>query len=109
VTAIDPTLDRAPESVRLAAYRVVQEALTNVSRHAPGARVTVRLAATDGALVVDVENDGAVTSLPRSPGSGLGLAGIRERVSLFGGTVTAGATAAGGFAVHAELSHGATR
>ncbi len=107
--SLDPALARAPESVRLTAYRVVQEALTNVNRHAPGARVTVRLAATDGAVVVDVENDGATTSLPRSPGSGLGLAGMRERVSLFGGTVTAGATTAGGFAVHAELSHGATR
>jgi signal transduction histidine kinase len=107
--SIDPALEHEPESVRLTAYRVVQEALTNVHRHAPGARVTVRLAATDGTLVVDVENDRAVNSLPRSPGSGLGLAGMRERVSLFGGTVTAGATAAGGFAVHAELSRGATR
>jgi signal transduction histidine kinase len=107
--SIDPALEHAPESVRLTAYRVVQEALTNVTRHAPGAHVTVRLAATDGGLVVDVENDAAATSLPRSPGSGHGLAGMRERVSLFGGSVTAGATAAGGFAVHAELSHGATR
>ena len=107
--SIDPALEHQPESVRLTAYRVVQEALTNVTRHAPGARVTVRLAATDGALFVDVENDATATSLPRSPGSGHGLAGMRERVSLFGGTVTAGATPAGGFAVHAELSHAATR
>lgn len=105
---IDPALERAPDSARLTAYRVVQEALTNVCRHAPGARVSVRLAATDGAVVVDVENDPLGSNLPVSPGSGYGLAGMRERVSLFGGTVTAGATPAGGFAVHAELSHGAT-
>ncbi|MGH3715102.1 MAG: histidine kinase [Micromonosporaceae bacterium] len=107
---IDPAVDLEPESARLTAYRLVQEALTNVCRHAPGAGVTVRLAATDGVLVVDVEDDGAASSfLPPSPGSGLGLAGMRERVALFGGTLTAGGTPAGGFAVHAELSRGAAQ
>lgn len=68
---IDPAVAREPESARLTAYRVVQEALTNVYRHAPGARVTVRLAATDGALVVDVEDDGAASSsFPGRPGAG---------------------------------------
>jgi signal transduction histidine kinase len=78
-----------PAAVDATAFRVVQEALTNVLKHAPGACVQVRLSNTDGALQVEVVDDGG-----RRPGSvgvpGFGLAGIRERVALFDGQATAG-------------------
>jgi signal transduction histidine kinase len=96
-----------PAAVGLAGYRIVQEALTNVSTHAPGARVRVVLDGGDGAaLDVLVEDDGAAdSSRPISPNGahGRGLLGMRERVALFGGSLTTGPRAEGGFRVHATL------
>ncbi|MFP5220584.1 MAG: sensor histidine kinase [Actinomycetes bacterium] len=80
-----------PASLDAAAYRVVQEALTNAARHAPGSdvRVTVRTGAHG--LVVEVVDGGAVSPVPaQRAGAGLGLVGVRERVALHGGTVSAG-------------------
>jgi len=85
-----------------AAYRIVQEALTNVTRHAGQARATVRLDYAPGALTVQVDDDGAGSGTP-APGPGLGLIGMRERVSVLGGRLHAGPRDGGGFLVRAEL------
>jgi len=90
------------------AYRVVQEGLTNVRKHAPGVVVTVGLSgAPGGTLAVDVSNGGPLARpplpLPVAAGSGLGLVGLRERVGLAGGSFHAGPEADGGFRVHAQL------
>lgn len=83
-----------PAAVEATAFRVVQESLTNALRHAPGARVVVRLGYGEQSLEVAVEDDGpgAATAPDRA---GFGLAGIRERVALFDGRVSAGPRAGG--------------
>lgn len=94
-------LDRhgeVPESVAVAAYRLIQEALTNANRHALGAPVSVQVARQDHALHVVIHNQ-AGERLADTPGSGYGLAGMRERVKVFGGELRAGGTADGGFTV----------
>ncbi|MFI8214597.1 sensor histidine kinase [Streptomyces sp. NPDC085932] len=96
---------RTPLLGELAAYRVVQEALTNATKHAPGAPITVRVSHRADETVVSVFNE-----LPdergraAAPGSGSGLIGLDERVRLAGGTLRAGRRA-GGFEVRAELPH----
>ncbi|GAA4229433.1 hypothetical protein GCM10022254_21840 [Actinomadura meridiana] len=85
-----------------AAYRIVQESLNNVSRHAAGARTTVQLHYQPDELVVQVENDGNAPSAP-SQGQGLGLIGMRERVTALGGHLHTGPLPDGGFRVRAEL------
>jgi signal transduction histidine kinase len=92
-----------PPPVALAAYRIVQESLTNVVRHAGRVAATVRLRQDGGYLYVDVVNDGAATPAAFSDGTGAGLAGMRERAAVLGGTLDAGPRASGGFAVHARL------
>ena len=91
-----------PSDVDRAAYRIVQEALTNVSRHAGPAQASVRLVYTPEALTVQVDNDGTGGGA-RSAGPGLGLIGMRERVSALGGLLHAGPQDGGGFRVRAEL------
>jgi signal transduction histidine kinase len=95
-----------PPEVDQAAYRIVQEALTNVSRHAGHARASVHLHFTPEALSIQVDDDGngTVTSTgTQPPGPGLGLVGMRERVSALGGRLQAGPQDDGGFQVRAEL------
>jgi signal transduction histidine kinase len=87
--------------VGVAAYRVVQEALTNVLRHAAAQRADVGLAYGDDALVVTVSDDGHGPAAPG--GGGHGLAGMRERVAVLGGSLDAGPRDGGGFAVRARL------
>lgn len=87
------------------AYRVVQEALTNCHKHAPGARVVVRLAHRDGEVAMQVENgpcEGQADGVGL-PSGGNGLVGMRERVLGLGGVFVSGATEAGGFRVSAVL------
>jgi signal transduction histidine kinase len=91
-----------PSDVDQAAYRIVQEALTNVSRHAGQACASVRLQYTPDALTVQVDDDGNGSGT-RSAGPGLGLVGMRERVSALGGRLQAGPQDGGGFQVRAEL------
>ena len=79
-----------PPTVERTAYRVVQEALTNVDKHAADARPSVVLRYLPDALEVTVHNGRALAPAPRLPGSGLGLIGLRERVDLLGGTFEAG-------------------
>ena len=101
-----------PKAVDVAAYRIVQEALTNAARHAAGSAAAVRIAREDGHLLVEVEDNGGakVQSLAAS-GSGNGIAGMTERAEALGGTLAAGARPEGGFSVRARLpldDHGHT-
>jgi signal transduction histidine kinase len=96
-----------PTDVDLAAYRIVQEALTNSARHSGGADTTVRVVYGGSALVVEVDDDGALRP-PGAPsvqanGSGNGIAGMTERASALGGTLHAGRKPGGGFTVRAWL------
>jgi signal transduction histidine kinase len=95
---------RVPEVTALSVYRIVQEALSNAVRHAPGSAVDVRLAITASQVVLDVEN-GAPAVLPTATaaGAGYGLRGMRERAGSAGGTLRAGPTPSGGYRVHATL------
>jgi len=87
-----------------AAYRIVQEALTNVLRHAGTVPTTVRLELTDGGLVVEVHNEpGSESRTRRGPGGGEGISGLTERVRLLGGTFESGRTPDRGFRLRAEL------
>ena len=109
---LDDALADEPDSVRLTAYRLVQEALTNVAKHAPGVRATVRVQVREGGVGLLVENDAApgagLATDSAGPGTGLGLVGMRERVRLFGGSLDAAATPTGGFLVRAELQRAAS-
>jgi signal transduction histidine kinase len=96
-------------AVDLSAYRIAQEALTNVLKHAGPARVTVTVDYRADGLHLGVENDGAGVPGPAPSGGGQGLIGMRERVTLFGGDLRAGPRAGGGFAVHARLPVAAGR
>jgi signal transduction histidine kinase len=100
-----PALPDLPVAVGLTAYRVVQEALTNATRHAPGSATSVVLRLADGSLEVVVRNARGGASL--GGGGGHGLAGMRERVAVHGGSVTAGPTEDGGFEVLARIPLGA--
>jgi signal transduction histidine kinase len=97
-----------PADVDLTAYRIIQEALTNSARHSGGLAATVRLGYGDGALLVEVDDDG--TSGPAGPagpapanGSGRGIAGMTERAAALGGTLEAGPRPRAGFRVRAWL------
>ena len=94
-------MDDLPAAVDLAAYRIVQEALTNASRHAPGSRVAVNIARSEEALMVEVVNPLGVRR-NESVGTGSGLTGMRERATSLGGSFSAGA-ADQQFIVHAVL------
>ncbi|MGI5194804.1 sensor histidine kinase [Streptomyces sp. CA-288835] len=91
---LDVTLDstpmKLPAPVELAAYRIVQESLTNALKHASPGRVTVTLAQQDGTLSLRVTSPYGDRDGPSAPGSGAGLVGMRERVALLGGTFEAG-------------------
>ncbi|WP_020574989.1 sensor histidine kinase [Actinopolymorpha alba] len=106
-----------PSSVDVAAYRIIQEALTNVLRHAGARTAVVRVTYADRLLVVDVTDDGVGTpgvgagsaaGSGGANGSGTGLAGMRERVTALGGRLVAGPEPGGGFRVRAELPMEAT-
>jgi signal transduction histidine kinase len=96
---------RLPEHIEHCAYRVVQEALTNVIKHAAGATTHVRVSVGTDGVRVDVEDTGGTVERPaaRLPDSGHGLIGLHERVGLYGGTLTAGPTSGGGWLLAAEL------
>jgi signal transduction histidine kinase len=96
---------RLPAEVDRAAYRIVQEALTNVSRHAGGAAASVRIDYGGTELVVQVEDDGGARR-EAPPVPGVGLVGMRERVTALGGRLRAEPRAEGGFTVRAELPLG---
>jgi signal transduction histidine kinase len=92
-----------PPAVDLAAYRVVQEALTNVIKHAHGAGVTVAVRYGRDAVEVAVINTGGRPTPQATTGNGHGLAGLRERIRVHGGTLEAGSLPGGGFRVCATI------
>lgn len=89
-----------PAGLDLTAYRLVQEALTNTLRHAGAHRAVVHIGYGDGRLAICVRDDGAG---PDGSPPGTGLLGMRERVAVYGGTLTTGAADGGGFELRAEL------
>jgi signal transduction histidine kinase len=98
--------DAVPSALGRDAYRIVQEALTNIGKHASGAAARVRVTgAPDGGLHVSVRNRLPVHAHagPALPGSGAGLLGLQERVALAGGTLVHGPDGSGDFVVDAEL------
>ncbi|MGW4292652.1 sensor histidine kinase [Micromonospora chersina] len=92
-----------PVAVDLAAYRVVQEALTNVLRHAGPATATVRIRYAPTEVAVEVTDTGRGAAAPAGGAGGYGLAGMRERVTALGGSFAAGPASGGGFRVSATL------
>ncbi|MCX4555225.1 histidine kinase [Streptomyces phaeochromogenes] len=102
-----------PPGVDLAAYRVVQEALTNTIKHAPGAEASVTIGHTDDCLEIEVTDTGAAYDAPwtgangtgpgAGGGNGRGLIGLRERLTVYGGELTAGPTLAGGYRIRARV------
>ena len=97
-------VDDVPEAVGLTAYRIVQEALTNATRHAPGSKASVHVHKNEGQLDVLVINTAGGPSM--GGGSGQGLVGMRERVAVHGGTLTVKSTEDGGFMVRARIPLG---
>jgi signal transduction histidine kinase len=101
-SSIEGNLGALPPAVDLAAYRIVQEALTNVARHAGPVAATVVIRRTPQSVELEVENaPGAARA--RIVSAGVGLLGIRERVALLGGTLDTGRTDGGGYRLSAEL------
>ncbi|CAA9556297.1 MAG: Two-component system sensor histidine kinase, partial [uncultured Thermoleophilia bacterium] len=100
--AVEGRPEPLPVALDLSAYRIVQEGLTNVIRHAGGARARVTLRYEDGRLGVEVSDDGHAPASPAGA-AGRGLIGVRERVALYGGEVEAGPRADGGFTLRAVL------
>ncbi|GGM31792.1 sensor histidine kinase [Dactylosporangium sucinum] len=102
---VDGDLTAVPRAVDINAYRVLQEALTNVLKHAGPVPTTVKVGVSATGTTITVENEpGGAAAEPsgeRGAVAGHGLAGMRERVAVFGGTVAANPTGDGGFAVHA--------
>ncbi|WP_412077511.1 sensor histidine kinase [Streptomyces xanthophaeus] len=100
---VDKTITGAvrelPQGVELSAYRIVQEALSNTLRHAPGASAGVEVSYVLGGLGIRVVNEPATGDVRPSAGAGHGITGMRERVAMLEGEMTAGETAAGGYEV----------
>jgi signal transduction histidine kinase len=103
--SLPAALDHVPPGVGVCAYRIVQESLSNASQHAPGAAVTVSVGRDFSAVLLRVANGPSRSADPpgnkRRPGHG--LTGMRERVALLGGSLSAGASPDGGFVVSAVL------
>ncbi|PWU62303.1 hypothetical protein DLE60_01050 [Micromonospora globispora] len=89
-----------PSVVDVAAYRIIEESLTNARRHAPGAAVAVRLRYDPDGLTIEVRDEGPPTG---TAGAGAGLLGMRKRAESVGGTFSAGPRPEGGFLVRAVL------
>ena len=100
---LDGDASRLPVGVELSTYRIVQEALTNALKHAPGSPVRVRLAQAGSEVAIEVRNGPAAAAAFTVAPGGHGLVGLRERVSLFGGALDAGPTPDGGFVLAATL------
>jgi signal transduction histidine kinase len=107
-----PAPGPVPSGVGVCAYRIVQESLSNASQHAPGAAVTVSVGHDAGAVLLRVANGpGGAAAGPAGSehGPGHGLTGMRERVALLGGSLSAGPAPGGGFVVSAVLPVGETQ
>ena len=99
---VDGAICRVPDALGLTVYRIVQEALTNARKHAPGAPVAASITIGDREITVDVRNTRPART-PALAGTGHGLAGLQERVRMFGGTLRYGHEPDGGFALRTTL------
>ncbi len=108
--SVPAALEPVPAGVGVCAYRIVQESLSNASQHAPGSAVTVSLGQDSGSVQLRVANGPGGTAHPGEPdrAPGQGLTGMRERVALLGGSLSAGRAPDGGFVVSAVLPFGKT-
>ena len=108
--SVPPALGQVPSGVGVCAYRIVQESLSNARQHAPGAAVTVSVDHDAGAVLLRVANGpgGPTGPAGNDHGPGHGLTGMRERVALLGGSLSAGPQPGGGFVVCAVLPLGET-
>jgi signal transduction histidine kinase len=97
------SLGTLPDVIELTAYRIVQESLTNVLKHAPGASAHIRITRDPRYLTVAVTDTGPLHPATNHLGAGHGLVGMRERVAAVGGTLHSGPRPDGGFGVHAVL------
>jgi signal transduction histidine kinase len=107
IRGVDVTLDNsiveAPKSVQLALFRIAQESLTNVTRHADASHATVRLWTEGDEYRIEVVDDGTGATATASETGGRGLLGMRERAELLGGHLSAGPADEGGFRVSATI------
>jgi signal transduction histidine kinase len=103
---VDGERDEVPAGVDLAAYRIVQEALTNVLKHADATRAVVRVGYHPDVIELEILDDGRGANGHGTGGTGHGLIGMRERASLYGGVVEARPGPEGGFAVRARIPVG---
>jgi signal transduction histidine kinase len=103
---VDSDHGALPAAVDVSAYRIVQEALTNVLKHAGPAHAEVAVGCADGAVTIEVTDDGAGIRASGAQTGGQGLTGMRERVAIFGGELRAGPRPGGGYAVRARLPLG---
>jgi signal transduction histidine kinase len=103
---VDGQPEEIPVGVDLSAYRVVQEGLTNVIKHAGRANAVVHVRYEPGTVVVEVSDDGRGAAADRHENGGHGLVGMRERVAVWGGTLDAGPAPGGGYRVLAHLPYG---
>jgi signal transduction histidine kinase len=97
---------KVPAAVDVSVYRIVQEALTNVLKHTGHACADVMIGCADEAVTIEITDDGTREPGNPTPAGGHGLAGMRERVAIFGGELCAGPRSGGGFAVQARLPLG---
>jgi signal transduction histidine kinase len=101
---LEGTMEHLPRSVDLAAYRIIQESLTNVARHAGRPEAVVRVRIDGHAVTVEVLDEGSgARAVPDLPSGGNGIAGMRERAVSVGGSLEAGPRPGRGFAVRAHL------
>ena len=101
---LEMNVGELPDSIARTAYRVVQEGLTNVHKHARGAATAVSLNGNpQHGVSIEVVNQRPVSAATLLPGSGAGLVGLRERIALVGGTMQSGACAEGGWRLAAWL------
>ncbi|MCD4532605.1 sensor histidine kinase [Nocardioides sp. cx-169] len=105
---IDPDTFPLPAPIGATGYRIVQEALTNVLRHAGTTSARVRVGRSGDRVLIEVEDDGSGTTPPDQTGSGNGVRGMRERAAAAGGTLEAGPRPEGGWRVAASLPAGVT-
>ena len=103
---INGDLAAIPATVDVSVYRIVQEALTNILKHAGPARAEVTIGCEQDAVTIEVTDNGTGQPGNGSPGGGHGLAGMRERAAVFGGELAAGPRPGGGYAVRARLPLG---
>jgi signal transduction histidine kinase len=107
-TTLDVTgdVDTVPTAVATAAFRIVQEGVTNVVRHSGASRARIAVSVADGSVDVEVRDDGRGPGEADDDGSGTGLRGMRERATALGGTVELSRGPGGGARLHARLPFG---